>query len=40
MHVSVEPADMKVIRVVGPSDAGRTTFIERLTERLGERQTH
>jgi molybdopterin synthase catalytic subunit len=28
---------MKVIRVVGPSDAGRTTFIERLTERLGER---
>lgn len=37
MGVSVERCDMNVIRVVGPSDTGKTTLVERLTERLTER---
>lgn len=31
------PADMKAARIVGPSDAGKTTLVERLTERLSRR---
>jgi len=30
---------MKVIRVVGPSDSGKTTLVERLAERLADRGT-